>query len=241
MEREREELKRAAGHYAADFVTDGMIIGLGSGSTARYATLRIAERLREGSLANIVAVPTSNETARLAQSEGIPLTRLNALVEGKGERSAKDGKLIDLTIDGADEVDPCLHLIKGLGGFLLREKIVASVTRREIIVVDESKLVETLGTHSPVPVEVVRFGWRVTCAALERTGACVRLRMRNGQPYVTDERHFIIDCRYEAIPSPYELARALEAIPGVVGHGLFLGMTHAVVIASSDRVWVKEK
>lgn len=222
-----EELKRAAGRYAADLVRDGQVVGLGSGTTARYATLRIAERLREGTLRGIVAVPTSAKTAELARREGIPLTTL-------GEQK------IALTVDGADEVDPQLNIIKGLGGFLLREKIVARATCREIIVVDDSKLVDRLGTRSPVPAEVIRFGWRQTEAALSDTGATTRLRIADGVAYVTDEGNYIIDCRYEAIPNPDELAVALNAIPGVVENGLFLGLVHAVVVGSRAGVRIIE-
>lgn len=218
-----EELKRQAGYRAAEYVQSGMAIGLGSGSTAKYATLRIAELLRLGQLRDIVAVPTSGETEALARAEGIPLTTL-------GEHPR-----LDVTIDGADEVDPGLDLIKGLGGFLLREKIVAYATTREIIVVDPTKLVGRLGTKAPVPVEVVRFGWQNTRAALERTGARPVLRVRGGVPYVTDEGNYIVDCWYEGgIDAPKDLALQLNAIPGVVENGLFLGMTAAVVVAASE-------
>jgi ribose 5-phosphate isomerase A len=241
-----KDLKYAAGTYAAEWVADGMVVGLGSGSTARHTTLRIAERLREGSLTNIVAVPTSNDTAALAQSQGIPVVTLGTLYERLGELTANvepppDGRVIDLTIDGADEVDSHLNAIKGLGGFLLREKIVASATRREVLVVDETKLVSCLGSGAPVPVEVARFGWQSIRGALERTGAETALRQRDGRPYVTDEGHYIIDCRYGEIASPHELATTLQAIPGVVGHGLFLGMVHAVVVASRDGVYTLER
>jgi len=224
-----EALKRAAGQRAAEFVASGTAIGLGSGSTARYATLRIAERLREGSLREVVAVPTSDETAALAAREGIPLTTLAAHPR------------LEVTIDGADEVDPDLNLIKGLGGCHLREKIVAYATRREIIVVDEGKLVTRLGTRSPLPVEVVRFGWENTFRALEATGARGTLRLRDGAPYVTDEGHLIIDCAYPGIDNPPELSRRLHDIPGVVEHGMFLGVAAAVVVASAGGVRVIER
>jgi ribose 5-phosphate isomerase A len=241
-----KDLKYAAGTYAAEWVLDGMVVGLGSGSTARYTTLRIAERLREGSLTNIVAVPTSNETAALARRHGISVVMLGTLYERLGEftdngEPPPDGRVIDLTIDGADEVDPHLNAIKGIGGFLLREKIVASVTRREVLVVDETKLVSNLGATSPVPVEVARFGWQSIRVALERTGAKTALRQRDGRPYLTDEGHYIIDCRYGEISSPHELATTLQAIPGVVGHGLFLGMVHSVVVANRDGVYTIER
>ncbi|MCE5259340.1 MAG: ribose-5-phosphate isomerase RpiA [Chloroflexi bacterium] len=225
-----EALKRATGYRAAEYVRSGMVVGLGSGSTARYATLRIAELLRERTLQDIVAIPTSEATAELAREGGIPLTTL------------EEQPAIDLTIDGADEVDPQLNLIKGLGGAQLREKIVAYASRREIIVVDESKLVQRLGSQAPVPVEVIRFGLRSTQAALERTEAAVTLRLRNGEPFITDEGNYILDCRYTPyIDNPPALAAALKTIPGVVEHGLFLGMAQAVVVASPNGVRVIEK
>ena len=219
-----DALKRAAGYRAAEYVRSDTAIGLGSGSTARYATLRIAERLREGSLRGIVAVPTSEEPAALARQEGIPLTDL-------AERPC-----LDVTIDGADEVDPDLQLIKGLGGALLREKIVAHATRREIIVVDEGKLVERLGTRSPVPVEVIRFGWQNTMRALEQTGARCALRLTRGAPFGTDEGNLIVDCTYPGIDDPVALEREINNIPGVVENGLFLGIAYAVVVASPGGV-----
>ena len=224
-----EELKRAAGFRASDFVRDGMVVGLGSGSTARHAILRVAEKLRSGVLRGVIAIPTSEGTARLAHREGIPLGTL------------EEHSHIDLTIDGADEVDPNLDLIKGLGGCLLREKIVALATAREIIVVDESKLVQTLGTKSPVPVEVIRFGWRTTQAALAKTGARPVLRKVERSPYLTDEGNYIVDCTYQGIESPGELALCLNAIPGVVENGLFLGVADLVVVASPSGITVMER
>lgn len=224
-----EALKRAAGNRAAEFVVSGTAIGLGSGSTARYGTLRIAERLREGSLRDVVAVPTSDETERLARQEGIPLTTLAEHPE------------LDVTIDGADEVDPDLNLIKGLGGYLLREKIVAYATRREIIVVDEGKLVQKLGTRSPVPVEVARFGWQNTLRALEASGARCALRRRDGEPYETDEGHLIVDCTYPGIDDPAALEMRINNIPGVIENGMFLGVAVAVVVAGAGGLRLLER
>lgn len=226
---EIEDLKRAAGYRAVEFVMPGMVLGLGSGTTARYATLRLAQRLREGTLYDIVGIPTSEQTAQLAKREGIPLTTL--------EKEPH----IDMTIDGADEVDPHFDLIKGLGGFLLREKIVASATEQEIIVVDDSKLVSTLGSKAPVPVEILRFGWRCTRTAVERTGAEAKLRLQEGRPYVTDEGNYIIDCRYDEMACPKKLASTLNSIPGVVENGLFLGLTHMVVVASPSGIEIRER
>ncbi|MHB1356949.1 MAG: ribose-5-phosphate isomerase RpiA [Anaerolineae bacterium] len=225
-----DELKRATGYRAAEYVQSEMVVGLGSGSTARYATLRIAEKVRTGELHHIVGIPTSEATAELARQGGIPLTTL------------EEQPAIDLTIDGADEVDPQFNLIKGLGGAQLREKIVAYASKCEIIVVDSSKLVVSLGSLAPVPVEVIRFGWRSTMAALERTGGVPTLRIAAGAPFITDEGNYILDCRYTpAINDPLALAAAIKAIPGVVEHGLFLGMAHRVVVASPDGVQVLEK
>jgi ribose 5-phosphate isomerase A len=224
-----QELKRIAGYRAVDFLRSGMVVGLGSGSTARFATLQIAAKLRLGELRDIVAIPTSEETARLARAEGIPLTTLD------------EHPRIDATIDGADEVDPQLDVIKGLGGALLREKIVAFATGHEIIVVDESKLVQRLGTKSPVPVEVIQFGWRNTEAALARTSARTILRLVKGTPYVTDEGNYIIDCAYQGIDAPQELAATIHAIPGVVESGLFLGLVKTVIVASPTGVRILER
>jgi ribose 5-phosphate isomerase A len=216
-----ETLKREAGACAASLVQSGMVVGLGSGSTACYATLAIGERLRDGRLRDLLGVPTSRETARLAMEAGIPLA------------AEDDWPAIDLTIDGADEVGPHLDVIKGLGGALLREKIVAAATRRQIIVVDEGKLVSVLGSRGPLPVEVIRFGWAHTAAALQRAGAReARLRRKGGAPFVTDEGHYLLDCDYPGITEPVGLAATLCAIPGVVEHGLFLGLVHQVVVAA---------
>ena len=224
-----DDLKRAAGYRAADFVADGMVVGLGSGSTARYATLGIGERLRRGTLRDIVGVPTSEKTAQLARREGIPLSTL------------EQQPCIDVTVDGADEVDTQLNVIKGFGGYLLREKIVAFATKREIIVVDDSKLVNHLGTKSPLPVEIIRFGWKGTMTALAQTGAVPTLREDGGVAFVTDEGNYIVDCRYDRIVSPCKLAAIINGIPGVVDNGLFLGMVDTVVVASSTGLRILEK
>ncbi len=219
-----DQLKQKVGYQAAEMVESESVIGLGSGSTARYATLRIGERIRQGALSRIRAVPTSIETARLAKEAGIPLSTLEETPQ------------IDITIDGADEVAPNLDVIKGLGGFLLREKIVAYATQREIIVVDDSKLVQSLGQKSPVPVEVIRFGWQNTRMALRETGASALLRRQEGQPYITDEGNYIIDCHYDRIADPPQLAKYINGIPGVVENGLFLGMVDTVLVASSEGI-----
>jgi ribose 5-phosphate isomerase A len=221
--------KRQAGDRAAAMVTSGTVVGLGSGSTARYATLRIAERLRTGELHDVLGIPTSNDTAALAREGGIPLTTL----EEQGE--------IDVTIDGADEVDPDWNVIKGLGGCLLREKVVAYASRVEVIVIDDTKIVQRLGDKGPVPVEVLQFGWRNTLRGLETTGAWPVLRLSGEHPFVTDEGNWILDCHYGPISDPATLAHQIKEIPGVVEHGLFLKMVHRVVVAGADGVHLLAK
>ncbi len=216
-----DELKRAAAEASLKFVKDGMVLGLGTGSTARHVLEGLAHRIvREG--LRVSGVPTSLATAEAAKLLGIPLTSL------------EEHPALDLAIDGADEVDPNLDLIKGLGGALFREKIVAAAAKRFIVVVDASKLVPRLGTKAPVPVEVHQFGWRATQAELEALGAEATLRMRDGQIFHTDNGNHILDARFGPIRNPRKLAASLDAIPGVVGHGLFLGMAD-LVLAASDR------
>jgi ribose 5-phosphate isomerase A len=220
-------LKRGAGEQAVEFVENGMILGLGTGSTVFYALRRLGDRVSQGQLRDIVGVPTSNATARLAHEFGIPLTTLD------------EHPWLDLTIDGADEVDPDLNLVKGLGGALLREKIVAAASRRLVIVVDDSKLVERLGTRAPLPVEVVPFGWRLQMAYLESLGAQPTLRRIAGnEPYVTDGGHYIIDCQFAGIDDPHTLATALNIQPGIVENGLFLNMVDTVVVGTPEGVSV---
>ncbi len=216
------QFKEAAAESAAALVKDGMIVGLGSGTTATHAVHAIGRRVSQG--LRITGIPTSESTAQLARSLSIPLTTL-------GEHPQ-----IDMTIDGADEVElGTLNLIKGLGGALLREKIVAGATTRFVIIVDETKLVPRLGTHDPVPVEVIPFGWQLTETRLRKLGAQPAMRMRpDGQPYLTDGGHYILDCRFPPIASPPDLARQLDSIVGVVEHGLFIGMASEVVIGGPE-------
>jgi ribose 5-phosphate isomerase A len=202
-----------------------MVVGLGSGSTAVFAVRRIAQLLREGSLHDVLGIPTSHEVGRKAQALGIPLTTLDA------------HPVIDLTIDGADEVDADLNLIKGGGGALLREKIVAQASHREIIVVDESKLSPALGTRWPVPVEVVPFGWRAQAAYLESLGAQPVLRLDDkGAPFETDQGNLIVDAHFGPIPALAHLATQLDGRAGIVAHGLFLGLATDVIVASGEGV-----
>jgi ribose 5-phosphate isomerase A len=215
--------KRRAAERAVELVSDGMRLGLGTGSTARLVLAAIAARRARGELGGIVGVPTSSDTRVEAERLGIPLTTL----DGTGR--------LDLTIDGADEVDPSLDLIKGLGGALLWEKIVASASDRLVIVVDETKLVDRLGVRSPLPVEVVPFGWRTALEAARGLGARpTRREGADGAPFVTDGGHFIIDCAFpRGIDDPRRLQGTLLECPAVVETGLFLGMAGTVVVGGS--------
>lgn len=219
-----DTLKAAAADAAAALVEDGMIVGLGSGSTAAFAVEAIGRRVREG--LRIAGIPTSESTARQARALGIPIS------------SFDEQDHIDVTIDGADEVERgTLNLIKGHGGALLREKIVASATRKLIIVVDPSKLVEKLGSRVAVPLEVIPFGWQVTSARLRALGAAPELRSTpNGGPFITDGGHYILDCAFGPIEVPGRLEQQLSGVVGVVEDGLFLGMTSLVVIGTEEGV-----
>ena len=217
-------LKQQAGEYAAAFVESGMIVGLGSGSTAIFATRRIAERIHSGELTDILAVPTSLATEAAAIELGIPLTIL------------AEHPRIDITIDGADEIDPNFNLIKGGGGAHLREKIGAQATERLGIVADDSKLVDQLGASWAVPVEVIPFGWQSQAAYLASLGAAPKLRMDSDAPFETDQGNIILDADFGRIADPAALDITLNARAGLVEHGLFINMTKDVVVASGDGI-----
>ena len=223
---DRDRLKRAAALRALDEVRDGMVLGLGTGSTAAFVVEGLAARVKEG--LRIVGIPTSSRTAAQARRLGVPIATF------------AEYQSIDLTIDGADEVAlGSLHLIKGLGGALLREKIVAAASRRLVIVVDQEKLVERLGEHTPVPVEVTQFGWQATAAALAALGSVPQRRYTAGdQPYLTDGGNFILDCRFGPIADPAALERKIAMTVGAVESGLFVGRATLVVVASADGVEV---
>lgn len=225
-----EQLKERAAAEAVRYVQSGMVVGLGTGSTTRYAVELIGEALQRGTLRDIVGIPTSEATAALARRVGIPLSSL------------AEHPRPDLTIDGADEVDPQLNLIKGMGGALLREKIVAAATDLEIIVVDDSKLVDVLGTRSPLPVEVVPFGLGTYYEdRLRGLGANPILRLADGKPYLTDNGNYLYLCRFARIDSPQQLERDINLIPGVVENGLFLGLAHRVIVASAEGIRTLER
>jgi ribose 5-phosphate isomerase A len=215
-----DHYKQQAAERAAELVCSGMVVGLGTGSTATYATRRLAELLRARLLRDIVGVPTSRATAVVAGQLGIPLLTGNVATQ------------VDLTIDGADEVSAEFHLIKGGGGALLREKIVAESSRRLVIVVDESKLSPNLGTRAPLPVEVVQFGWHPLAEYLRALGADVTLRAHSGgEPFVTDQGNYILDCAFGQILNPGTLAASIRARAGIVEHGMFIGLTSDVIVA----------
>ena len=224
-----EELKQIAGEEAAKRVQSGQRIGLGTGSTVRYFLEALSRRIAGGELSDIAGVPTSNRTEVAAQSLSIPLTTLEA--EPK----------LDITVDGADEVDPRLNLIKGLGGALLREKIVAEVSRHFIVIVDSDKVVDQLGQRSPVPVEVLPFGWKPTEERIKTLGGNPVLRMDEGSPYRSDQDNYILDCTFGAIGDAVKLAQQLDAMPGVLGHGLFLNMAHEVIVGTPEGTQVRTR
>jgi len=214
-----------AAEKAVEQVKSGMVLGLGTGSTARFAIDKIGELWQVGNLTNIVGVPTSEATATRARSYNIPLTTLD------------EQPVIDLAIDGADEVDPHLNLIKGLGGALLREKMVETAAKRFVIVGDDSKLVEKLGSKGALPVEVTQFGWKTQVRWLEGLGCTAVLRGGETQPFVTDNGNYLIECTFpNGIDNPAELAATLRDRVGVMEHGLFLGMASEVIVAGADGI-----
>ena len=225
-----EDLKRAVAERAVtEYVESGMVLGLGTGSTASFAVRKIGELISGGSLKDVRGIPTSARTAALAEEAGIPLTTLSEVWPC-------------LTIDGADEVGPDLVLIKGYGGALLREKIVAYASDTLVVVVDESKLVESLGA-GPLPVEIEPFGWEATLDALASLGCKPELRMDptdTEHPYVTDGGHYIADCQFASIPDPTALEGEIKSIPGALECGLFVGLARTVVVGREDGVEIIE-
>ena len=223
--------KQMAAEHGAGLVESGMVLGLGSGSTATLAVQAIGRRLREGSLRNVVGVPSSSAIAAVARESGVPLTTLD------------DHPVLDLDLDGADEVDPRLDLIKGLGGALLWEKVVASAARRVVIFVDESKLVDRLGTKAPLPVEVIPFGWKSHLVFIESLGAAPVLRTEpDGRPFVTDEGNYILHCTFaNGIVDPKAVETALLTRAGIVGTGLFLRVAHRVIVGTPAGVEIRTR
>jgi ribose 5-phosphate isomerase A len=213
-------LKQAAGERACEYVRGGMVVGLGTGSTAYYAIKRLGMMVAEG--LDITGIPTSIASEKIAHESGIKLSALEEHPE------------LDVTIDGADEFDPNLNLIKGMGGALFREKIVAAASKIEIIVVDPTKSVDILGTKSPLPVEVASFGWKQCFNNLKKLGCNPHLRKKDDEVYISDNKNYIIDCRFESIQNPWDLEVKINNIPGVVENGLFLGLTDVVIMGTED-------
>lgn len=223
-----DDMKRAAALKAVEEVEDGMVLGLGSGSTAAFALDALAARIASG--LRIAGIPTSEKTADLARRLGVPLT------------SFAEHRSIDLTIDGADQVERgTLNLVKGLGGALLREKIVASASRRMIVVADETKLVERLGARTPLPIEIVPFGWETVLDRLAAMSCAPRLRLADGKPFVTDSGNYIADCALDDVGDAARLEARLAAVVGVVDSGLFVGIASSAVIGTSTSVAVLRK
>jgi ribose 5-phosphate isomerase A len=217
-----DQEKEAAARASLAFVKDGQVVGLGTGSTAAYFIQLLGEQVKKG--LRIRGIPTSVRSGELATRLGIPLTTLDECQE------------IDVTVDGADEVDPRLRLIKGGGGALLREKIVASATKQLVIVADATKRVPVLGKF-PLPVEVIKFAQALVVKRIEALGAQVKMRLNaDGKPYLTDENNYILDCRFGQIADADGLARRLSDMPGVVEHGLFIGMASVVLVANGSEI-----
>ena len=214
------DIKRKVGEQAAQLLKPGMIAGIGTGSTAYWLLIALGKQVQEG--LSIRCVPTSRETARLATEQQIPLIELN------------DAPVIDITIDGADEIDPQGQLIKGGGGALLQEKMVAAASRRFVIIADHTKLVDQLGAF-PLPVEVIPFGWKQVQRRIEQLYQVKSvLRLKDHQPLVTDHGHYILDCHFNQIPDAPALNISLNTIPGVVDNGLFIGMATGTIIGYPD-------
>ncbi len=225
-----ESLKRQAAVRAMDYVTSQSCIGLGSGTTMRYALEELGQRLATGRLHSVVGVPSSEQTKQLAQEYAIPLASLEECPE------------LDVAIDGADEIDPHLNLIKGRGGALLREKIVAASARRFIIIADDTKIVTQLGSRVALPVEVIPFAMPLVLRQLAKMGGTASIRQAtNGQPFWTDEGNHIVDYACGPIHDPAALAAALHRIPGIVEHGLFLGMAQRAIIANREGIRLLER
>ena len=224
---EKERLKELAAEKAVEEVQSGMILGLGTGSTIYYALLKLGQMVKLG--LDIIGIPTSEQTSQIAEEQGI---RLSTVIENP---------VIDLTIDGADEVDPSLNLIKGLGGALVREKIIAHASNRLVIVADESKIVDYLGAKVPLPVEVVQFGWESTQMALNQICQRSVLRQVNDQTFLSDNGNFILDCYFDQISDPKQIEIRINGIPGVVDNGLFVGRADRVIFGTADGIQTQDR
>jgi ribose 5-phosphate isomerase A len=223
----RDEAKKRAAERAVEYVEENQVVGLGTGSTTKFAIEAIGRRVQSG--LNIRGVPTSKNSDLLARELGIPLVDLN------------DVEKIDVTIDGADEIDPSFHMIKGGGGALTREKLVALASDARIIVVDEPKLVETLGQTRSLPVEVLPFAWRMSARHLSSLGSKPVLRRTGEAVFITDNGNYILDCEFGPIADPPSLEKSIRLLPGVVECGLFISIADKVIIAFDDRVEVRSR
>lgn len=218
----KEHLKKIAAEKATEEIREGMVVGLGTGSTVYYALLKIGSMIRDG--LNIIGIPTSSGTEKIAQEQNIPLSTLAV------------HPTIELTIDGADEVDAHLNLIKGGGAALVREKIIANASNRIVIVVDESKVSQVLGTSFALPVEIVQFGWEATKRVVDKI--CGQSDLRGGihDPLITDNGNYILDCHFDGIDDPEKIEMQLNIIPGVVENGIFVNRTDKVIIGTSSGI-----
>ncbi len=219
MENIQDQHKRIVGEKAAEYVKDGMTVGLGTGSTVKWTILKLGEMVADG--LRIRAVPTSVSTEILAKEHNIPLIDFSEVTE------------LDLTIDGADEIDPYFNLIKGGGGALLREKLVAAASKQFIVVADETKLVEKLGNF-PLPIEIVQFGWEITRNRIAKLGMKPTRRLKANEPFISDNGNLILDCRCGDIDNPADLHARIKSLVGVVETGLFIGMTETVIVAGAE-------
>ncbi|MEA3136268.1 MAG: ribose 5-phosphate isomerase [Thermoplasmata archaeon] len=219
---DREALKRKAGEAAAELVQDGMVVGLGTGSTVRYFIEALGKRVAAG--LKVQGIPTSESSAKLARSLGIPLTSLD------------EKAVVDLTVDGADEFDAQLRLIKGGGGALTREKIVAKASKRMVVVADEGKQVKELGSTFPLPIECIAIAKAPLMRRLQELGATAKVREVDGKPFLTDNGHLVVDAKFARIEYPEAIEQAIETMPGVLACGLFLGLCESVLVGTEDGV-----
>ncbi len=223
----QDEMKRAAASYAAEtFITNDMFLGLGSGSTAEMFLAIVADKVKAGELSGLTCVATSERVGGLARDYGLKVLELGQV------------EYLDVTVDGADEVDPkTFNVVKGRGAAFLREKLVAVASKLEVIIADETKLVSSMGEKMPVPVEVIPFGWEQTAARLQKLGCTPVLRRKDGQPYQTDSLNYILDCQFPPLPDPAQTAQQIKAMVGVVEHGLFIGIAGRVVMAGPQGAY----
>ncbi len=219
------QMKKEAAVFAVNIIQPGMVVGMGTGSTANFAVEEIARKINEGLLSDIICIPSSNQTKELALAIGIKVYGFDKVIR------------LDINIDGADEIDKNINLIKGGGGALLREKIIAQNCRRNIVIIDESKVSNQLGEKWHLPVEVLPYSWKLEAAFIESIGAKVKLRENpENQPIVTDQDNFILDCNFGIISEPLQLALELEKRAGIIEHGLFINTTNDIVIGKPDGI-----